>query len=153
MMRDFDKEFDIEALKANMKEMAEQTVEFKEVPAGKYECKIEKIELNETKKTGMPMCSIQFRIVEGEFNKQCLFYNKVLITTDSTGKMNAFGLHINNEFLRSLDTSYEVVFEDFTQYKELLRNIADDVEPLTYLIEYTISNGFGNFKVKEIYED
>ena len=45
---------------------------YEKIPDGEYRCKVEKMELKESKK-GAPMCSIMFRIVAGDFKKHCLF--------------------------------------------------------------------------------
>ena len=67
--------------------------------------------------------------------------------------MSAFGIHNFNRFLKSLDSGLEISFKDFNQYANLMLDVSERVEKLTYAIEYSINNGFANYKVKEIYED
>lgn len=125
----------------------------KEVPPGKYEVKIDKIELKTSQK-GKPMGFVQMRIVDGEFKKQCLFYNQVLVGTDKvTGQLTAYGIHNFNQFLKSLDSGLTIAFKDFTQYANLLLDVSEKVENLSYLVEMTKKDDFPSYKVKEIYED
>ena len=125
----------------------------KEVPPGKYEVKIDKIELKTSQK-GKPMGFVQMRIVDGEFKKQCLFYNQVLVGTDKvTGQLTAYGIHNFNQFLKSLDSGLTIAFKDFNQYANLLLDVSEKVENLSYLVEMTKKDDFPSYKVKEIYED
>lgn len=125
----------------------------KEVPPGKYEVKIDKIELKTSQK-GKPMGFVQMRIVDGEFKKQCLFYNQVLVGTDKvSGQLTAYGIHNFNQFLKSLDSGLPIAFKDFNQYGNLLLDVSEKVENLSYLVEMTKKDDFPSYKVKEIYED
>ena len=96
--------------------------EYTEVPDGEYHCKLEKLELGESK-NGKPMVKGQFRIMEGEHKKQCLFWNQVVT--------RGFPMHKALEFLRSLkifDDS-EVDFSgDFNDFNDLLLDMAEEAE-------------------------
>lgn len=152
-MTDFNKLYDAKELQESIKKAKENGGNYEEVPVGKYEVKVEKIELGETK-DGKPMGKIQFRIIEGKFKKSCLFYNQVLVGKDKeTGRLTAFGMYNFNQFLKSLDTRVNVEFVDFNQYADMLLDIAEDVEALTYAIQYGKKNDFPTFKVLDIYED
>ena len=85
----FDQMVDTEGLKKDVKEVAENKIDYKEVPEGRYEVKIEKMELRESK-TGRPMTTIWFKILEGEYKNQYIFWNQVVDM--------GFGLHKVNEF-------------------------------------------------------
>ena len=110
----FDKEIDVEGLKADAKEAAKNGGNFKEVPHGTYEVKVDKMELKESK-TGKPMLSIWFKILDGQYKNSLIFYNQVL----STG----FGLHSANEFLRSMDSDVNIEFANFKQYNNMILDI------------------------------
>lgn len=157
MANKFNDLYDVNALQQNLDEIEanknKKDGDFPEVPVGKYEVKIEKIELGESK-NGSPMGKIMFRIIEGEFKKSCLFYNQVLVGKDkNTGEVTAFGLHNFNEFLKTLDSQVEIKFKDFFQYEQLLLDVAEAVESLVYEIQYGKNNDFPTFKVLNIYED
>lgn len=134
----------------------ENTYDNAPLPEGVYLVKVEKIELGETKKEPVrPMGKIQFRILEGEHKKKCLFWNKVLVGFDKEGKLSALGLKVFDDFLNSLEPTFEVSFskvKGFEDYKELLLDVAEDIEGLKYDIELTYNGDFPNYKVLGVYE-
>ncbi|WP_282804256.1 DUF669 domain-containing protein [Clostridium tetani] len=143
----FDKNIDVEGLKADAKEAANNNSDFKEVPHGEYEVEVNKLELRESKK-GDPMLSIWFKILNGEYKGSLIFYNQVL----SSG----FGLHKANEMLRSLDSGIEVEFESFSKYNDMLMDIAEAIDgKLEYALSYTANkknNNFSEYEIKDIFE-
>ncbi|MYU49144.1 DUF669 domain-containing protein [Lactobacillus salivarius] len=145
----FDKEFDNEALRDEVKEAAENggSGEYREVPTGDYEVEIEKLECTSSKK-GDPMVTVWFNILEGDFEGSKIFMNQ-LIT-------KGFQIHIVNEFLRSLGTDNDVEFKTFSQYEELINKIFDDLDSdgLEYRLKYGKSKkGYPTFEIKEVYDD
>lgn len=157
MANNFNELYNVELLQKSLNEVenkSKKSGDFPEVPVGKYEVKIEKIELAATKDGTKPMGKIQFRIIEGEFKKSCLFMNQVLIGTDKkTGELSVLGLHNFNEFLKTLDSGKEIKFKDFYQYEQLLLDVAEAVESLIYEIQYGKNNDYPTYKVLNIYED
>ena len=142
----FDKNIDVEGLKKDAVEASQGNSDFKEVPHGDYEVKIDKLELRESKK-GSPMLTIWFKIISGEYNSSLIFYNQVL----SSG----FGLHKANEMLKSLDTGIDVEFESFSQYNDMLMDIAESVESLEYQLSYTANKKnpkFSEYEIVEVFE-
>ena len=141
----FDKEIDVEGLKADAKEAAKNGGNFKEVPHGTYEVKVDKMELKESK-TGKPMLSIWFKILDGQYKNSLIFYNQVL----STG----FGLHNADEFLKSLDSGINVEFVNFKQYNNMILDIVEAIDGvLEYGLEYSEGkNGFSNYKITDVFE-
>lgn len=96
--------------------------EYTEVPDGEYMCNMEKLELGESKK-GQPMIKAQFRIKEGAYKKQCIFYNQVFT--------RGFPQHKGLEFLRSLNIfdDSEVDFDgNFAALNDLLLDMAEEAE-------------------------
>ena len=82
-MNKFNEAYNVQDLVKNLNEIQQNggNGDYPEVPVGKYEVKVEKIELGSTKNS-VPMGKIQFRIVEGDYKKSCLFYNQVLLGKD-----------------------------------------------------------------------
>lgn len=119
---------------------------YKEVPVGKYEVKIDKMELKESSK-GDPMFFCQFRIVHGEFENSCLFMNQVIT--------QGFQIGIVNDLLRSLEVfeDSEIVFKNYAQYNDLILDIMEELDKAKaeFLIEYKEKKGFANYKVIEVY--
>jgi hypothetical protein len=141
----FNQLFDVEGLKKGLTEAAEKGT-YEKTPHGEYFVHISKLELKESSK-GNPMLSVWFEILEGEHKKKFIFMNQTIT--------EAFQLHICNEFLRSLDSGCEVVFDDFEQYGNLIELIRCKIEAshLTYALEYGEKKGYDTFKIKEVFEE
>ena len=125
--------------------------DFPEIPCGKYEVSIAKMELKPTKKTGAPMLAVQFDILEGKFKKHKIFMNQVVINGDENDK---YRVHTANTFLRSLGSDITVSFEGVAEYEELINEIFADIDGLEYLLDYDENkSGFKTFKIVEIFEN
>ena len=133
----FNSMMDINGLKQDVASAASSTGDFVEVPKGDYEVKVTKIELGETgeksKTPGMPMAKVWFDILAGEYKGQKIFMNQMLTT--------GFGIHKMNELLDSLETGIPVVFENFTQYADLFKQIFTAVDGRA---EYQLAYGENN---------
>lgn len=141
----FDAMFDLEGLKNDIKAAADRNTELVEVPDGQYECKVEKMEMKESK-SGNPMVSIWFRIVAGDFKNSVLFMNQVVTT--------GFGLHTAKKTLSDMDTGLPIDFQSFAQFAGLIESVYKEVETqkLEYAVKYTTNKGgFKNFEIIEVF--
>lgn len=123
-----------------------QQGEQRDAPVGKYEVKIEKMELKKSK-AGDPMFSCWFRIIKGEYEKQVIFMNQLLT--------RGFQIHIVNEFMRSLKTNQEITFVSFKQYGQLINDVFNEItEAKTeFALDYSENaKGFKEFKIFEVFE-
>ena len=114
-----------------LKKAAENNKEFEEVPDGTYICKLEVLELGESK-NNKPMIKGRFKILEGAYKKQCLFINQVITS--------GFPMHKGLEFLRSLDVfaTEDIDFNgNFKYFNDLLLDIAEESEDLKFEVEKT----------------
>ena len=143
--------FDVAGINEGLKELNDNQGEFREVPDGKYEVEIVSMELKPTKKDGFPMLAVQFKIVEGEYKKQRLFMNQVLLRGNVNDK---YSVNSCNRFLKSLGTTVAVQFEGVSAYDAMIGRIFDEIqrEGLQYLLEMKDNKGFKNFEIKEVYE-
>lgn len=140
----FDKMVDVERLKKEAEENGGGN--YKEVPYGDYEVKVDKMELTESKK-GDPMVSIWFTILTGEFKGSKIFFNQVIT--------QGFQIHIVNELLRSMGTGLEgIEFSSYSQYGTMLMDIHEAVDgKLEFALEYgETKKGFPTFKITEVFE-
>lgn len=144
---EFDEKVDVEGLRQDAKDAAENGSNFKTVPHGNYEVKINKMELKKSKK-GDPMLSVWFQIVSGEYKGSLIFYNQVL----STG----FGVHNACEMLRSFDSGIDV---EFTNFKALHNTMLDIFEAVDGNLEYQLSytenkknKDFSDYEIKDVFE-
>jgi hypothetical protein len=151
----FDKQVDLEALAADVEEVEKngRSGSYEEIPDGKYEVKVEKMELGQSKK-GDPMLKIQFKIVAGDYENQRIFYNGVMQPQNE----NAFGfqVHRNNEMLRALwdCEKDDVKFTGFKDYADLILDIHEEIDgQLEYLLEVsTDKKGYKQYEIVEVYE-
>lgn len=146
----FDSMIDLDGLKKDVENAsAGGDREYKEVPHGAYEVAVTKLELTETKQTHKPMVSCWFKVVsDGEYNGNLIFMNQVIT--------QGFQIHIANQFLKSLipDGAIDVVFESFSQYSQLLMDIAEHIDKkYEYALDYgENSKGYATFEITEVFE-
>lgn len=151
----WDKAVDMDGLKKDIAEAAENGGNFKEVPHGKYEVSIEKMELKATKETKNPMVSVWMKIVgDCDFKGSMIFMNRVI---DPKSQWAGLSIHQCNEFLRSLVQNCAdapvVEFKSFAQYAELLMDIHELVaDSFEYALDYGQNKkGFDTFEITEVY--
>lgn len=119
--------------------------EYTEVPDGTYRCKLEKLELGESKK-GAPMIKGQFRITKGEHKKQCLFVNQVFT--------RGFPQHKGLEFLRSLQVFEEAEIDfdgDFNDFNDLLLDIAEEAEGMEFDVKKSMDGEYTRLEITNVY--
>lgn len=140
----FDKKVDLEGLKNDIKEAENNGGDYKEVPHGNYEVKIQKLELGESKK-GDPMFICWMKILSGDFANSLIFMNQVVT--------QGFQIHIVDDFLRSLDSGIEIEFESYGQYADMIMDVAEAIDGnLEYAVEYGENKGFNTFKITDVFD-
>lgn len=148
----WDNAIDMDGLQKDIQEAAEHggSGNYKEVPHGKYEVSIEKMELKASKEKNNPMVSVWMKICDGEHKGSIIFMNQVIT--------QGFQIHIVNEFLRSLlqncdDNAPTVEFKSYAQYAELLMDIHELIaDSFEYAVDYGVTKkGFDTFEITEVY--
>lgn len=145
----WNKSIDVAGLQKDIAEADQQSGsgDYKEVPDGTYEVKIEKIELKASSK-GDPMVSMWFRILSGDFKNSMIFMNQVVT--------QGFQISQLNRFLKSLQAvdDDQIEFKDYSQYNDLLMDIFEEVDGnLEFLLKYgTNKHGFHTYKIEDVYE-
>lgn len=150
----FDASVDVDALQEDVKDVEENGGgDFPDIPEGEYEVAVIAMELGQSKK-GDPMLKIQFQIVDGEFEKNLIFYNGVM--QPQNDKAFGFQTHRNNEMLRSLwdCEADDVKFTGFADYAALVDEIYEDIEDnFEYVLEKKVDKkGYEQYEIKEIFE-
>lgn len=136
---DFDKDVDIENLEKDVEKASTGDFSGEEVPYGKYEVKITKLELIQSKK-GDPMLSVWFQIINGNQKDRFIFMNQVVL--------QGFQIHTANEFLRSLQTDENVEFKGYAKYNILILNIYEKIVNNEYELDYQENKkGYKTFKI------
>jgi hypothetical protein len=147
----FDKEVNLDQLKKDAEEIKKNggTGDYPEIEAGTYRGKVEKLEVGSTK-DGRPMLKCQFRITEGDRKKSCLFMNRVLYGTKNDANMIASA----EGWLETLEPSEDigaVEFQSYSQFAELVLDIAEDIAELEYEVEYD-PDAFNNISIVDVFE-
>lgn len=145
---EFDKAIDTKELQNEIKEAAENGGgNYKEVPVGKYEVAVEKMELVKSKK-GDPMVTIWFKVVgkDDPYKGSLIFMNQVIT--------QGFQIHIVNEILRSMDTGIDVHFDTYSQYGNLLMDIHEAIDKkVEFALDYSENNkGYKIFEIEEVFD-
>lgn len=139
----FDEAMDQEGLLADIAAAENGESNFKEVPEGLYDVSIDKMELTLSKK-GAPMCTIWFKVNDGEYKGSRIFYNQVVT--------QGFQIHLNNELLRSLESNQDVQFTKYSNYAKLIDDIYKEIKDTkAYGLEYgTNKNGYHSYEIKNV---
>lgn len=153
----FDKQIDLAQLRKEAEEIKKNggTGEYPEIEPGIYRGKFEKLEIGETGPNskggaGRPMLRAMFRITEGQHKKQCLFMNRVLYGTKNDANMIASA----EGWLESLEPSEDVgdvIFKGYSEFADLVMDIAEDISELEYDVEYD-PDAFNSITISEVYE-
>ena len=119
----------------------------KQVTAGNYIVKIEKMEVGATG-DGRPMFKVQCRILEGEFKKWCVFMNRVLYGTKNDVNM------INSVigWLQKLEPSMTVEFKNYSQFADLVLDIFEEVADAIELEIAYNPEAFNSISVEEVFD-
>ncbi|MDD3049744.1 MAG: DUF669 domain-containing protein [Candidatus Cloacimonetes bacterium] len=142
----FDEAVDVAGLASDVKEAAENgSGNFKEVPHGKYEVEVNKMELTTSKKND-PMVTIWFKVLEGEFKGSLIFFNQVVT--------QGFQIHIVNELLRAMDTDLDIEFKTYKQYFSLIMDVMEAIDGKSeFALDYKEGKkGFSNYEITEVYD-
>lgn len=156
MAIDFEKwnqEFGGEAAVKEIEKAKESANEYAELPEGTYVCKLEKLELGESK-SKKPMVKAMFRIVQGQHKKQCIFYNGVMAANDP--QWNGLMKHRVLEFLRSLQVldDADIDFDgNYAHFNDMLLDIAEiaEEERIEFEIETEKDGDFTKITVTDVF--
>lgn len=137
----FDKEFGGEEFKKEVENAG--TGEYKEVPHGEYEVKIDTMELRASKK-GDPMVTIWFKIINGDFKNSLIFMNQVINIP--------FQVSLTNKLLKDMMPDEEITFESYSQYGNLIADLFEKIEGnYEFALEYGEKKGFSTFKIIDVF--
>ena len=119
----------------------------KEVPAGNYTVKVEKMEVAATK-DGRPMFKVQCRILEGEFKKWCVFMNRVLYGTKNDASMISSVIG----WLQKLEPSMTVEFKNYSQFADLVLDVFEEVADAVELDVAYDPEAFNSISIEEVFD-
>ena len=148
----FDEQIDLAQLRKEAEEIKKNggTGEYPEIEEGIYRGKFEKLEVGTTK-DGRPMLRAMFRITEGQHKKQCLFMNRVLYGTKNDANMIASAEGWPETLEPSEDVG-DVIFRGYSEFADLVMDIAEDISELEYDVNYD-PDAFNSITIEEVYEE
>ena len=153
--------FDKYAKKINAEELAKSQEEinknsnngdYKEVPVGKYEVKVDKMECK-LSKTNKPMVSIWFKVLAGEHKNSLIFYNGIF--------NEDFMRHRVVKLLSALldDTTHEAEINlilksgNVAEINEFCLDVHESIDgKFEYLLDYGIRKEFNTYHIEEVYD-
>lgn len=144
-----------EELTASQKEIKDNasSTDYPEIPAGKYEVKVDNIEAKTSSK-GNPMVSIQFRILAGKYEKSCIFYNGVF----HEDWMRHRVAKMLSDLIADGDNTAMVnliLKGSLSEVNNFCMDVAEDIsgKKLEYLLDYGVDKkGYQTYKIAEVYE-
>lgn len=149
----FNEQVDLTGIKEDIVQAGNNDQEYEDVPVGQYEVAADKIEVVMTKsEPARPMLTIWFRVLDGKYKNQRIFYNQVLLskTFENAGMLTSMAL----EMLRQLESNVEVKFEDYDQLAQLAIEIATDIEgKKEYALDYSKNaKGYDVYKITQVFD-
>lgn len=144
-----DKTVDLKGLQADVeKAIKHSSGDFPTIPAGKYEARVESMEIKGTKVDNRPMLAVSFRILSGEYENYRLFMNRVIYGTKNDQNMIASAIG----FLNNLDSGVPVSFGSYKQFAQLVLDIAEAIDgKREYEVDYDESR-FNSIAIVGVFE-
>lgn len=123
--------------------------DFEELPLGRYEVKINSMQLTQSK-NGDPMTKTIFEVVQGQYKGRYMFKNSVIYKGD---RNDAWRLKQELNFINSLQPNSQVNFYSFSDFEKQISNAFADINSrkLEYLVEIKEKNNFRTYSVIEVY--
>ena len=143
-----------EELAASQKEIAENSNggNYEEVPVGKYEVKVEKLECKLSKK-GNPMVSIWFRILTGKFEKSVIFYNGVFNEDWMRHRVVKMLSAIMDDSTHEAEINLILKSNDVATINDFCMDVHEQIDGhLEYLLDYGMSKGYQTYNIVEVYD-
>lgn len=129
--------------------------DFEDVPHGVYEVALEKAELKASK-SGKPMVSMWFKVVEGEHAGRLVFYNQVV--------SQAFQIQIVLKLMRAMETNVPLETVDISEdglisYNMLAQRLGEvlrssEYSGNEYQLNYTANvknSDFSDFAIEKVF--
>ena len=154
--------FDKYAKKINAEELAKSQKEitenangggnYKEVPFGTYEVKVEKMEAKMSKGNN-PMVSIWFRILKGECKDSMIFYNGVFHEDWMRHRVVDFLSALLDDDSHKAEINLILKDSNINEVNEFVMDIHEQIDGhLEYLLEYGQKKGYNTYTIEEVFD-
>lgn len=154
--------FEKYASKINAEELAKSQQEineganggnYKEVPVGTYEVKIEKMEAKLSKEKKNPMVSIWFKILTGEYKDSMIFYNAVFHEDWMRHRVVEFLSAILDDKTHQAEINLILKDSNINEVNDFVMDIHEQIDgKLEYLLDYGLSKGYSTYSIEEVFD-
>jgi hypothetical protein len=123
-----------------------------EVPVGKYEVKVEKMEALKSSK-GNPMVSIWFRILTGKFERSIIFYNGVFHEDWMRHRVVKLISALLDDDSHEAEVNLILKSGDMEYINNFLMDVHESIDgELEYLLDYGVDKkGYQTYGIDEVY--
>ena len=154
--------FDKYRSKINQEELAASQEEIKanangggqreEVPVGKYEVKVDRLECKLSKK-GNAMISIWFRILTGKFEKSVIFYNGVFGEDWMRHRVAKMLADLVDGDMTEAEINLILKSGNVQDINNFCMDIHEAIDgKYEYLLDYGMNKGYNTYAIDEVYE-
>jgi len=142
-------------LKASQKEIQDNANgggNREEVPVGKYEVKVDKLECKMSKSNNL-MVSIWFRILKGKFEKSVIFYNGVFKEDWMRHRVAKILSDLLDDGDRTAEINLILKSNNMQMINDFCMDIHESIDGrLEYLLDYGQSKGYNTYTIKEVFD-
>jgi hypothetical protein len=150
----YSNQIDADALKASQKEIQDNANggNREEVPVGKYEVKVEKLECKMSKKNNL-MVSIWFRILKGKYEKNVIFYNGVFNEDWMRHRVAKILSDLLDDGDRTAEINLILKSGNMQMINDFCMDIHESIDKrLEYLLDYGLSKGYNTYAIEEVFD-
>lgn len=148
------KNINAEELAASQKEITENASggDYPEVPVGKYEVKVDKLECKMSKNNN-PMVSIWFKVLEGDFKNSIIFYNGVFYEDWMRHRVVKMLSALLDDDSHEAEINLILKSNDVDTINNFCMDIHEAVDgKFEYLLDYGMKKGYNTHTIEEVFE-
>jgi len=141
-------------LKASQQEIKDNAGggDYPEIPVGKYEVKVEKLECKNSSK-GNPMVSIWFKILKGKFEKSVIFYNGVFYEDWMRHRVAKILSDLLDDGDRTAEINLILKSNNMQMINDFCMDIHESIDGrLEYELDYGLSKGYNTYAISNVYD-
>lgn len=126
---------------------------YPEVPVGKYEVKVERMECKKAKTSGNLMVSIWFKIITGQYEKSMIFYNGVFHEDWMRHRVAKLLSDLIDDGDRTAEINLILKSGNMADINNFCMDVHEDIDGrLEYLLDYGMSKGYNTYDIVEVFD-
>ena len=148
------KNINAEELAASQKEITDNASggDYPEVPVGKYEVKVDKLECKMSKSNN-PMVSIWFKVLEGDFKNSIIFYNGVFYEDWMRHRVVKMLSALLDDDSHEAEINLILKSGDVDTINNFCMDIHEAIDgKFEYLLDYSVKKGYNTYTIEEVFE-